>query len=446
MKEIGIVVCNFNKREYVINCIQSILDSTVDNYDLHVVDNASTDDSVAEIQKKYKGKLELIVNQENLGGSGGFNTGLRKALESNENYKYLMCVDNDILMDKDNIQKLYEFLEVHQEVGMVGSKICRMQHPERLQELGADIDFENYTVTPHFKDYLDNEEIPQIQYCDYVPACSLMIRRDVVEKIGLMPEENFIYWDDMEWGYKVNQAGYKVAAYSKAKVLHAMGTKTGDYYFSAYYFWRNRIHFFAKYTPEEKRENMMNTLLEIIFQVLYGCYYKGKNNQIKTLTYAWDDAVHEKMGKADEGKILKKNIIEDRLANLIKDKNEVIIYFDENYKHLQDLIVKATGANAEIKITVICENIDQMNIQHPECKVLKAGSKETKITDDTHILKLQMCNHVSQIKDRTLRIIYVDEYTNILENQKDLMHFENYDYNRDFFIRSQKALFERFPT
>lgn len=441
-KKIAVIICNYNKREYVIPCIQSVLDSTAHDLDLYVVDNASTDDSVSAIKEAYRDQVILIENIENLGGSGGFNTGLKMALASAENYQYLMCVDNDIIMDRNNIQELYYFLENHKEIGMVGSKICRMQQPERLQELGSDIDFDKCFVVPHYKNYLDNEDIPEIQYCDYVPACSLMIRRDVVDKIGIMPERNFIYWDDMEWGYKVNLAGYKVAAYSKAKVLHAMGANTTTNYFSTYYFWRNRIRFFAKYTPAEKQSAMMDTILENLFQTLYGCYYKGKENQIKTMMYAWDDAIHENGGKATNEKILPKDVIEDRLAGLILDKKRIIIYFDGNYKFLQEIILKAAEINSTIQTVIVCENVDQMKIQHPECSVV--SKEEQKVTCSPDVLVLQMCEHVKNITDQSLQRIYVDGYGNLLENQRDLKHFENYKYVKELFLKSQRVLFEEY--
>lgn len=70
MKKIGIVICNYNKKEYVVNCIQSVLESKTDDFDIYVVDNASTDDSVKAIRETYGGKVTVLVNKENLGGSG----------------------------------------------------------------------------------------------------------------------------------------------------------------------------------------------------------------------------------------------------------------------------------------------------------------------------------------------------------------------------------------
>ena len=270
-----------------------------------------------------------------------------------------------------------------------------------------------------------------------------MIRRDVVEQIGIMPQENFIYWDDMEWGYRVNQAGYKVAAYSKAKVLHAMGTTTGTNYFSTYYFWRNRIRFFIKYTPLEKREKMMTTLLTDLFQTLYGCYYKGKDNQIRIMMYAWDDAIHEVTGKASEGKILPKDQIEDRLGNLLGKKEQVVIIFNEDYKQLQKIILKAKEVNPQMAIVIVCEDKNQMKSQHSECNVIARSEFDENNVEASTSLILEMCEHVSKITDKRLAKVYIDSYSNLLENHRDIEHFECNEYFRQIFIKSQKCLIEQ---
>ena len=116
MKRVGAVICNFNKKEDVLNCIQSVLESKYTDYDLYVVDNASSDGSAEAIREKYGSQVKVLVNAENLGGSGGFNTGLRKALE--KGYEYLYCLDNDVLVDENAMGELVEFLDTHPDSGM----------------------------------------------------------------------------------------------------------------------------------------------------------------------------------------------------------------------------------------------------------------------------------------------------------------------------------------
>ena len=90
MCEVGIYICNYNKREFVIKCVESLLAQTMKEIDITVVDNASQDDSVSVLQAVYGDKIFIIESEENLGGSGGFNIGLRDALQ--KKYKYVVSV------------------------------------------------------------------------------------------------------------------------------------------------------------------------------------------------------------------------------------------------------------------------------------------------------------------------------------------------------------------
>ncbi|MDE6567680.1 MAG: glycosyltransferase family 2 protein, partial [Lachnospiraceae bacterium] len=301
MKKIGIVICNYNKEDCVLDCIQSVLESRFQDFDLYVVDNASTDQSVAKIRKHYP-QVTLLVNEENRGGSGGFNRGLRQVYE--QGYPYLMCVDNDALLDENAIGSLYEFLESHPEAGMAGSKIYHTEAPDLIQQYGQKIDFEYFcTEVPHLNQ-IEDGTMPEYLYVDSVAACSLMVRRSTIDRIGFMPEENFLYWDDTEWCHKCNLAGMKVASVGTSKVLHAMGAKKeSENTFPTYYAWRNWISFFAKYTPEEDYEKMAYAFLSNIFQVIYEGFHTGMQAKTKTVMLACDDALHGIVGKAGENRI-----------------------------------------------------------------------------------------------------------------------------------------------
>ena len=83
MDKIGVVVCNYNKSKDLDNCITSILESTCKDIEIYVVDNASKDNSLELLHNKYEEKVYIIENTQNLGGSGGFNTGLRAVMKEN---------------------------------------------------------------------------------------------------------------------------------------------------------------------------------------------------------------------------------------------------------------------------------------------------------------------------------------------------------------------------
>ena len=104
MAPIGIVICNYNKKDFVADCIRSVTESKVHNFDIYVVDNASTDGSVKAIREEFGDSVTVLENKENLGGSGGFNTGLR--LVRDKGYEYFVCLDKDVLVDENAILAL----------------------------------------------------------------------------------------------------------------------------------------------------------------------------------------------------------------------------------------------------------------------------------------------------------------------------------------------------
>lgn len=413
MKEIGIVICNFNKEDAVLECIQSVLESKYTDFDLYVVDNGSTDCSVEKIRAMYQDQVTLLVNEKNLGGSGGFNTGLRAAYE--KGYPYLMCIDNDALLDENAIGNLHLFLEEHKEAGIAASKIYHLEQPEYIQQFGQKIDFEHYcTEVPHLN-LLEDGTMPEYLYVDSVAACSLMIRREVIEKIGFMPEENFLYWDDTEWCYRCNQAGYLVASVGTSKALHAMGAKKEAVNtFPTYYAWRNWITFFLKFTPEEDLGRMADTFLSSVFQENYEGLHNGEKNRARTVMLALDDAIHGVMGRAGENRIFELDFNLEAYQALFERSEK--FYIEEN----------GHAVLAE-RIQNIAKNFGK-NIVWSEMP-----------EEDAVIISL--CDSIFEIDDMSLKKVYIDVSDCIFATEEDRLDVINYAYSKRSFLFAMKPVF-----
>jgi hypothetical protein len=414
MKRVGAVICNYNKSADVLNCIQSVLESKYTDYDLYVVDNASTDDSVEAIRCKYGSQVKLIVNEENLGGSGGFNTGLRAALK--EGYEYLYCLDNDVLVDENAMGELVAFLDTHKDSGMAGSRVYNMEDPSTIQQFGQIVDFKTYCTEAKFLGKTDADNIPDVEYSDAVAACSLMVRRSLIEKIGLMPEENFLYWDDTEWGYRCNLAGFKVASVGSSVVLHRMGAKKEVVNtFPTYYAWRNWIRFFIKYTPEADLEKMCDTFLDSVFEAQYEGLYRGEVNRAKTVMYAFDDALNNVTGKAGAERIFEVDCKDEELRKIIKGKKCALIKKGRGEDFSYDCAVKLKNLNPDIEITV---------------------DESAK-----HDITFVMCDSIFSVNDMSLKNIYIDRQFNVFATEDDALKIINYAYSKEMFRFAHKPLF-----
>jgi len=415
MKQIGIVICNYNKKNDALACIRSILESKFQDYDIYVVDNASTDGSAEAIRNAYGEQVTLLVNQENLGGSGGFNTGLRAAFQ--KGYPYLMCVDNDALLDENAVGNLLAFLQEHPETGIAAAKIYHREAPDYVQQFGQKIDFENFCTDVTYLNAYEDGSMPEYVYTDAVAACALMIRRSVIEKIGFMPEENFLYWDDTEWCYLCNRAGWKVASVGNAMALHAMGAKKElENTFPTYYAWRNWIRFFMRYTEPGDWEAMAGTFLDSMFQIVYEGLHKGEKNRSRTVMLAYDDALHGVTGKAGENRIFTLDTADGSWDKLFSAAPAYVLHTDKYPGTAQDIRDRAERMGYDIRWYDVSEAPENT----PE---------------------IILCDNIFQIEDLSLQKIYIDINDCILASEEDVLDVINYNYSRRTFIEAQKPIF-----
>ena len=426
-KKLAIIICNYNKVEYVLQCIDSVLGQTLQDFDIYVVDNASSDCSVARINEIYKDKVILLKNKQNLGGSGGFNTGIRAACK--KDYKNLMLVDNDIVMDREAVQKLWDFLEHNVSVGIAGSKIMKMDAPDRIQEFGAEINFDNFGFRPLFAGCRDSTELPEIQYCDYVPACSLMIRREVVDKIGCMPEENFIYWDDIEWGYKAKLSGYQVAVYGNSKVWHKGGGNVATTTFNNYYWYRNKTKFFINNHPDIHKKETRRALVKEVFQGIYGCYYAKRFQRMKTIADALTDALEKRMGKALPERIRIEDSYEDRFKKLLLDKNSITLKVRKQWKSTERIVARIRLIKPKIQIVLLVDDI------LPEWKELFKDCFLKKVNDRNDKDVYSVCEHIFTIREKKFTTCYIDSWCNLILNEEELRQCREFESIFDIFYR-----------
>ena len=414
MNPIGVVICNFNKKDYVLECVQSVLESKVDNVDIYVVDNASTDGSVEALEKTYGDQITVLANEENLGGSGGFNTGLRVVRD--KGYEYFMCLDDDALVDENAIYELFEYMEANPDVGMAGCRVYHRQMPDYIQQCGLYIDFDHYTAQTIGADQLEDGTLPDVIECDTVATCAVMVRGSVIREtnVGIMPEDNFIYWDDMEWGHRIHLAGYRVVTLAAAKALHQMGANTKrPNTFINYYMWRNRTNFFMRYTPEEKMDEMSAQVLGAIFDSMYESMFREEHNVMQTISYAYQDALAGVRGKAEEYKILLNDANDDKLIAFMKEKKSFCIIpgnQEEEYIYLRNFL---QSVNPEL---------------------VEMAEEEAEVV-------FRLCPYIFQVGDLSRKEIYIDGDRNCILTEDDAEVCRNYQYSKLLFIYLNQGVF-----
>ena len=242
-----IIVLNWNGWQDTIECIESCLKLTYPRYRIVIVDNGSADGSVLKLQERFPG-IDILQAGKNLGFAGGNNVGIRHALEQGADYVWLL--NNDTIVDPTALAELVNAAKVSDAVGIVGSKIYFFSKPDVIWFAGGFIRYSRGTSVHRGQLERDEGQYNEISEVDYITGCSLLIKHEVVAKVGLMDERFFLLFEEADWNQRAKEQGYKILYVPLSKVWHkvsvSIGADSPAYY---YYLIRNSLLFTLKHKP-----------------------------------------------------------------------------------------------------------------------------------------------------------------------------------------------------
>ena len=233
--ELSIITINYNGLKDTCALIETIPFN--DKMEVIVVDNASTKDEISAIQKKFS-YVNVIRSDKNLGFAGGNNLGIKAAKG-----KYIFLVNNDTIFKEFKIQALINRLESSDDIGIVCPKIRFTWGSNQIQYAG---------YTPLSKITVRNQAIgfgeeDKGQYetahpTPYAHGAAMLIKREALEKVGLMPECYFLYYEELDWSMMFTRAGYKIWYEPACTIYHKESQTTGQSSpLRTYYITRNRL-------------------------------------------------------------------------------------------------------------------------------------------------------------------------------------------------------------
>lgn len=243
--KVAIIIVNWNKRDDTLKLLRALEGIDYDNHDTVVVDNASTDGSAETIRKQFP-NIDLIINTDNLGGTGGFNSGMRHAL-TNRNYKYVWLLDNDAEVEPNTLSELVDAMERDETIGIAGSRIIDSDRRDITVEAGAFLNRDSIGVQPLYRNIRNLNIANSIMEVDYVAICSALARTSALERVGLMDERYFFFWDDMDWGLQFKENGFKVVSVLSSIVYHPAFTEKRGIMADYYYGNRNSLLTYTKH-------------------------------------------------------------------------------------------------------------------------------------------------------------------------------------------------------
>jgi GT2 family glycosyltransferase len=212
-----VVVVTWNKKEYVLRLLDSLRRAPYPNWQVTVVDNASTDGTAEAIREQH-GWVECVRNPVNLGGTGGFNRGLCAVLKHG-NFDYVWLLDDDLQLGPGALEVLVETLQQRFDAGAAGSHMLQLDNPGFTNEIGGMVDLRKGRLLLQLNATPAWQHRDEVYDVDYVAACSLLVRLDVLRKAGIW-DDFFIHYDDVDWCLRIREAGYRVLACAASRVYH----------------------------------------------------------------------------------------------------------------------------------------------------------------------------------------------------------------------------------
>lgn len=368
--KILIIIVTWNKKNYVIDLLNSLssLSFPREQLDILVIDNASNDGTVEALKTQFD-YITLIQNAENIGGTGGFNTGLAWASEQPaSHYDYLWLLDNDVVVHKNALSELVKILETNADIAIAGSTMMQLDYPWRINEMGAFVDRKNgaLVLNRHFEKIpswqgkplnellLDDVDLSQqLTYCqptidvDYVAAASLLIRAPVARQAGLWMDF-FIHYDDVEWCLRIAKKGHRVVASAKSLIWHLSAIAKVPSWI-LYYDNRNILYLLDKHS---NKAALKNSIHKTILKSLY-YHLLGKHDLAELHLQAITDFQQGITGKKDI-QLQYKNEAISKLGALFSDPSikKVIIPWTVNLHSTQSqsILVKEMKQRPELQV------------------------------------------------------------------------------------------------
>lgn len=299
---LGIIV-NWNKKDFLQRLLTDLHEKPSPPFEILVVDNASTDGSPEMIRERFP-QVHLHETGENLGGTGGFNAGMRWGLKSAEPYDYFWLMDNDIIVHDGALEALLAAMQTDKRIALAGSTILALEDPNRVIECGARVDWNTGGL-------LRNAEGPRADLeqtgdalleADYCAACSMLARVRAIRNIGLWDPEYFIAWDDIDWGVRMKRAGYRVVGAPKSFVQHEtfMDRRAKASPASTYVWDRNALYFIRRLAPPAKRAKALRHQFRMLTAMQANYATGGNASRAEIYRRAMNDFLEGRMGKPDE--------------------------------------------------------------------------------------------------------------------------------------------------
>lgn len=265
-----IILVNYNGASDTLECLKSLKKIDYPNYKVIVVDNNSSGNDIEVIKKEYSDFIDkIIIAESNLGFSGGNNLGINYALENNADF--ILLLNNDTIVEPNFLSVMVNKSKEYPEAGII---TCRINYFDKKDVSWYSGGYISKIKASGFDLNLPNNS--KDTFCSFASGCNLLIKREVIENVGLLDEKYFLYLEDTDYCARTIQADYKILFTDKTKIYHKVCSTTGKNtnMLPIYYSTRNRFYFIKKNYPDWRAISY-----SYLFFVLSLKFFKNSNER-----------------------------------------------------------------------------------------------------------------------------------------------------------------------
>ncbi|MFN3980427.1 MAG: glycosyltransferase family 2 protein [Caldilinea sp.] len=210
------VILNTNRRDDTLACLESLRQNTYPNHHVIVLDNHSTDGSVKAIQTDFP-EVEIVELADNRGYAGNNNVGIAAATAMGADWIFVL--NEDTILAPDCLERLIEVGVSDSTIGIVGPMVYHHAAPGVIQCAGGMLG-PNWDSIMLGRDEPDCGQFPDVRPVEWIMGCGILVRREVIEQVGMIDERYFYFWEETEWCIRAGRAGWKVMHVPQARMWH----------------------------------------------------------------------------------------------------------------------------------------------------------------------------------------------------------------------------------
>ena len=263
LPKVSIVFSNFNGGKEPLECLTSInkLNYPKNKIEIIVIDNGSKDKSPEKIAGRFP-EVNLIKLKKDIGLPGSLNLGINKSTG-----KYIFIANDDIVLEKNSITNMVNFLEKNTNVGVLGGKVFYKNEPKKLSDSACDFNMYKGEI---------KEGLAKGNKIKWLQSCAIMVPRTIFNKIGLFDDGYYpLYFDDFDFCLRATKSNLKIIYLKDAIFWHGAGKTTRQFSNKKVYYWwyKNKIRFYLK------NATIVQIITATFFQITAICIKSFKERQ-----------------------------------------------------------------------------------------------------------------------------------------------------------------------